>query len=222
MSDFEALADRLAARHGLSILILAGSFARGDAGPASDIDMLAFREAAESFHDHSEVEGHPLDCFIKPLSALDGPVESLLYLRGGRLLRDDGRRRGAAFLAKLEAAWAEPVEPLGANEIGRRRAWHAKTAARALAPDAGPEGHFRRLVLLEQALYDAYDFLARRYPGSKAAFAELPAFAPEFARAYARAVAPGAPEADLRGMLAELDRLALRALGDREAPAPAP
>src|SRR4051812_49255729 len=99
--DIERLALDVMRAHGCHTAILYGSWARGQAGPESDLDVLYVREAGSAFRDARVIEGSYLDGFIYPESDLAVPNPELLRVLGGRVLCE-ANGFGTALLAKLQ------------------------------------------------------------------------------------------------------------------------
>jgi hypothetical protein len=202
----DRLVARLEGEEGCHTIILYGSRARGDAGPESDYDLIAFRDRpGPRARETGLRDGALLDVFIYPAERLAEPVADMLHLRGGQALRDrDGR--GAAFLARVDEVLAAGPDPLPADEIAARRNWAWKMLDRAARGDL--EGHFRRAWLLTQQLEDFFVLRNAWYLGSKAALSVLRAEHPAVYAALERALAPAAS-------LAEIEALVLAVNGPR-------
>lgn len=174
--------------HKIHTLILYGSWARGDATPASDYDLLAIRNTGNGVvRDARRWRRIYLDIFVYPQKMLK-PAE-LLTVRGGTVLFQKGRV-GDALLARVDKAFARGPKPLGPDERRARQVWARKMIDRARAVD--PEGHFRRVWLLTALLEDYFVFRNRWYEGPKAAFKWLRENQPEACARFERALEPGA------------------------------
>jgi hypothetical protein len=195
--------DRLVARldgeEGCHTIILYGSRARGDAGPDSDYDLIAFRDReGPPARETGLRDGALLDVFIYPTERLAGPGSDMLHVRCGRALRDrDGA--GAAFLARLDEVFAAGPDPLPADEIAARRNWAWKMLDRAARGDV--EGHFRRAWLLTMLLENFFLLRNEWYLGSKAALGVLRAEHPSVYAVLERALAPAASLAEIEALV---------------------
>jgi hypothetical protein len=197
---------RLQGEEGCRVIILYGSHARGDAGPNSDYDVIAFRDGdGPSARETGQGDGGLLDVFVYPIGRLDEPGADMLHVRGGRLLRDlDGR--GAAFLARLDEIFAAGPNSLRADEIAALRNWSWKMLDRATRNDV--EAHFRRAWLLTTQLENFFLLRNEWYVGPKGALSVLKMKHPDVYTALARALMPEAS-------LAEIEALVLAVNGPR-------
>ncbi len=164
------LARRIAPEHGAHTAILYGSHARGDATSRSDIDLLLVREAGPSIRDARLIDGEYLDAFVVPESAVAVVAADQLKLLGGVVLFErDGC--GAALLTRVQELFDAGPAPLAADERQMRRVWAQKSLSRLR--DEGPEGEYRRMFLLVNALEDYFALRGWWFRGSKHAFAWL-------------------------------------------------
>jgi predicted nucleotidyltransferase len=86
--------------HRCHTAVIYGSWARGDATPASDVDLLFVRETGATVRDARVVGGVYLDAFVYPESALDTLDPSFLRILDGVVLRErDGV--GSELLARV-------------------------------------------------------------------------------------------------------------------------
>jgi hypothetical protein len=202
-SQTDDVLDRLVARledeEGCRVIILYGSHARGDAGPDSDYDLIAFRDGERpSARETGVRDGALLDVFIYPTERLSNPTADLLHVRGGRALRDyDGQ--GAAFLARLDELFAAGPKPLRADEVEALRNWAWKMLDRAAHGDI--EGHFRRSLLLTMQLENFFLLRNEWYLGPKAALNVLQKQHPDVYAALQRALTPAASLAEIEALI---------------------
>ena len=189
--DLDALTQHLIQKHGCHTLILYGSFARGQAGPASDIDVLGFCDSTllqENSRDTSIWEGRYLDLFVYPVSkALESPADFLHVRNGKILIQRDGF--GTQFLEALSNEFRKLPLSLSESESEARKQWARKMLQRASLNDI--EGNYRLHWLLFTLLEDYFALRKWRYPGPKRALLWLAHYEPDAWRAFDRALAPG-------------------------------
>ena len=191
----DALCDRLVAEHHCHTIILYGSRARGDAEADSDYDVIGFHDGAGPVRrETGRWRGALLDVFIYPAERLQTADDTMLHVRGGRVLRQRATL-GAQFLASLERVHASPPPALAADEIEARKNWALKMLDRAARGNI--EGDYRRVWLLTALLENYFVFRRRRYPGPKEAFEVLAISDPEAHALFGRALEPGAAHATL-------------------------
>jgi predicted nucleotidyltransferase len=162
--EVERVALEAADRHGCHTVILYGSWARGDATPASDVDVLCARDDGPSFRDARLVDGVYLDAFVYPKSALEKIDAEMLRLLGGVVLRERDRI-GTALLERVQALHARGPDPLTDDMRQVQVVWAHKTLERIRNEDV--DGRYRRMHLLIQALEDYFTRRKRWFPGSK-------------------------------------------------------
>ena len=112
-------------------IILYGSRARGDAHIDSDYDIIAFRDGDHPvLRETGHWRGGQLDLFVYPTARLANADETLLHVRGGKVIAERGTL-GAEFLAELERIYRQPPTPLSKDEIDVKRNWAHKMVQRA-------------------------------------------------------------------------------------------
>ncbi len=187
--DFSTLAIEVANHHGCHTMILYGSYARGDHGPESDLDLAGFRDTAEPTHDCRRVGDVVLDAWIHPAKEAGEP-SAFLRLRGGRVLVEhDGF--GATLLERIETVYRAGPPALSSSERETRRVWAEKMLLRAGRGDV--EGNYRRAWLLYALLEDYFALRRRWFEGPKASVAWLAEHRPSVHQQLEAALAPGAP-----------------------------
>jgi hypothetical protein len=178
---------------GCHTTILYGSRARGDWDVASDIDVIAFRDAGEAVHVAHRWQEHFLDLFIFPTATK--PDTTWLRVHGGRVLFQRAKH-GDDVLAAVETMFTAGPEVLGAIEVQTRRLWSEKMLARVEKGD--PEGDYRRHWLLMALLEDYFALRGQWYFGPKRSLALLKSNKPEDYVVLCRAFNPSAPIEDIR------------------------
>jgi predicted nucleotidyltransferase len=206
----QSIAEDVRTRHKCHTLILYGSWARGDATPTSDYDLLAIRQRGRAVvRDARMWEGAYLDIFVYPEEKLR--PDDLLQVRGGKVLFQRGHI-GDALLARIDKVYARGPKPLSHDEIGARRLWAQKMFDRLQAGD--PEGNYRRVWLLTALLEDYFELQNRWYEGPKAAFKWLRTHRPHVCAKFENALMPGADLRVIGDLIAEV--LAVRQRAPRK------
>src|SRR5262249_35016839 len=119
------ICDELRTKHGCHTAILYGSHARGDATPASDYDVVGVRESGEIFRDARLWHGVFLDVFVYPEDKILSPDESMIHMRGGRVLFQKGNLANQ-FLARLDEIYSGGPQKLSPDEVNAREVWARK------------------------------------------------------------------------------------------------
>jgi predicted nucleotidyltransferase len=206
-SLLRSVAEDIRARHKCHTLILYGSWARGDATPASDYDLLAIRPRGNAVvRDARLWEGAYLDIFVYPEKKLK-PAD-LLHVRGGKVLFQKGRL-GEVLLARIDKIHAQGPKPLSVDEIGARRMWAHKMLDRLRVGD--PEGNYRRAWLLTALLEDYFVLRNRWYEGPKLALKWLRRHRPDVCAKFAAALEPAADLSAISDLIAAVVVLAPKA-----------
>ena len=187
----------LAERFDCHTAILYGSRARGDWDAASDIDVVAFRDAGEVGHVAHLWRSHSLDLFF--YATATKPDAAWLRVHRGQVLFQRGRA-GDAVLAAVDAMVAAGPELLTASEARTRRLWSEKMLARAEKGD--PEGHYRRHWLLMALLEDYFALRREWYWGPKRSLSALERERPEDFAVFCRAFEPSASIENVRAAVA--------------------
>ncbi len=198
--DLEAaLIDELTRAHRVHTIILYGSRARGDATPASDLDVAGFADVERTSRDARLWRGLYLDGFVHPTERAVTPDAELLgFLHGHRVLLDE-RGLAAPLIDALGALERRGPTPLTDDDAQMRRVWARKMLPRIGRGDV--EAHYRQHWLLSSLLEDHFALRGVWYRGPKLAFAELAAREPALFDAFARALAPGAPLAAVEALV---------------------
>lgn len=169
MIDFDKLTQELVSKHQPDLILLYGSFARGEYTPKSDIDVVCFKDIQNVETDNRDFSGLYLDCWIKPLSELE-KIEESIYLDGAKVLYDKNDI-APAFLEKVRERLEFPPKPLSEQERQHLKAWTLKMLDRTYRGDI--EANFRRAWLVFELLQTYYKWNGLWYRGSKLAFREL-------------------------------------------------
>ena len=168
----------------------------------SDYDIVAFRDGDHPvLRETGHWRGAQLDIFVYPTVRLANVDETLLHIRGGRVISERGVL-GSEFLAELERIYRQPPTPLSKDVIDAKRNWAHKMVQRAAHGDI--EGNFRRVWLLTQLLEDYYLVRGRRYPGPKEAFRDLAKSDVQALRAFRVALEPSSALSDISAAAAHV------------------
>lgn len=171
INDIERVALDVMAAHGCHTAILYGSWARGQATPQSDVDILYVREHGPAFRDARVVDGIYLDAFIYPEADLASPEPALLRVLGGRVIRE-ANGFGIGLLARLQDLHARGPAPMPDDLRQVTLLWSHKMLDRFWG-QSGLEPQYRRMQLLLQSLEDYFALRGTWFPGPKEAFAWL-------------------------------------------------
>jgi predicted nucleotidyltransferase len=178
--------------HACHTVILYGSYARGDATPHSDIDLLAVREGGATVRDARVVQGAYLDAFVYPEAKLESLDASFLRLLGGVVMAERNGF-GRALLERVQALEAQGPPPMPEDERRALVVWSQKMLDRFRGRD-DIEANYRRMLLLPTALEDYFLLRGLWFRGSKEGFAWLREHDPRAYAAFERAARPGAPD----------------------------
>ena len=200
MSDdlLEAIVGELVTSHGAHTIVLYGSRADGSAGPGSDYDIAAFAAIDRTVRITRQEGDVFLDVFVYPETQLESSSADFLKLAGGRVLceRDDAGRR---LVSRSERLLEEGPDPLPPDERSALRDWARKMLVRMQRGDA--EGDYRRVWLLTELLPDYFQLRGLWYRGPKKAFAWLAGHDPAVHGAFVAALAPGASDEVIAGLV---------------------
>ena len=193
----DLLRRHLTEQFGCHTAILYGSRARGDWDAASDIDVIAFRDAGEAGHVAHRWHDLYLDLFLYPTATK--PAPDWLRLHGGRVLFQRGSD-GDEVLAAVEGMLAAGPERLSADDARTQCLWAEKMLTRAEKGD--PEGDYRRHWLLMVLLEDYFTLRGQWYLGPKRSLALLQREEPRDFAVLRQALEPSASIADIRAAVA--------------------
>lgn len=167
----ERLAVQVMEAHGCHTAIVYGSWARRDATPASDVDLVCVRESETAVRDARVVGDVYLDAFVYPQSALETLEPSFLRILGGTVVRErDGF--GAALLARVREMNDRGPPTMPDDERQALVVWSQKMLDR-IRGRRDVEVDYRRMCLLVRALGDYLSLRNTWYRGEKEAFAWL-------------------------------------------------
>lgn len=171
---YEDVVDELKS-HGVHTIILYGSRARGDFTPASDIDIIGFRNQGENFRIARWDEKYQcyLDIFVETFKELN---DSYFKLAEGKVLLDKDDF-GKNLLSQIDLAILLP-NVLSKNELETRAAWYQKMIERAKNQDI--EGLYRHQWALNTLIEDYFAFRGKHYLGPKKGFQYLKKYDPFF------------------------------------------
>lgn len=161
----EALIHYLKDTYKCEIIILYGSYARGEATEESDLDVLCLCKNQAEQNDTSILEGKKLDVWVKNLDELAHP-ESYLHIVDGRLILDQAQR-GAVFLEKVKEIYKKGPPPTPKGQKQFLIDWMKKMYIRSKKGDT--EGHYRYHWLMKDFLEIYFQINDRWYEGPKKA-----------------------------------------------------
>ena len=171
--------------HRCHTAIIYGSWARGEATPASDVDLLCVRETGATVRDARVVGGVYLDAFVYPESALESLDPSFLRILGGVVVRErDGL--GSELLARVREMHDRGPPPMPDDQRLALVTWSQKMLDRFRTSD-GVEIDYRRMYLVVRALEDYFALRNAWYEGEKEAFAWLREYDPSTYNLFERA-----------------------------------
>ena len=192
----DLLRPHLEQHFGCHTAILYGSWARGDWDAASDLDVMAFRDAGEAEHAAHRWQELHLDLFLYPTAT--EPDQDWLRIRGGRVLFQRNLE-GDKALAAVDSLYKAGPRKLTASDAETRRLWLEKMLARAGKGDA--EGDYRRHWLLMTLLEDYFAFREQWYLGPKRSLSYLECERPEHFALFRDALKPSASLEDIRAAI---------------------
>jgi hypothetical protein len=202
MVSLDPIIKEVCSKHRPHTLILYGSWARGDATPTSDCDLLAIRKSGTRIiRDARRWRGLYLDVFVYPQAKL--VPEKLMHVRGGKVLKQRAGI-GDRLLARLDSIYRRGPKPLPPDELAARKTWHRKMLERVGAGDV--EGNFRRAWLLTALLEDYFAFRNRWYEGPKLSLQWLSANDPDVLLLFQKALEPRNDLAVLRRLISAVTR----------------
>lgn len=169
--DIEHVILEVMAAHGCHTAILYGSWARGQAGPQSDVDVLYVRETGSAVRDARLVQGVRLDAFVYPEADLAAPGPSLLRALGGRVIHER-LVFGTRLLSTLQALHDRGPAPLADDQRHAAVLWSHKMLGR-FRGRSDVEAQYRRAQLLIQSLEDYFALRDSWFRGPKEALAWL-------------------------------------------------
>ena len=204
--DIERISRQVMAKNGCHSIILYGSWARGCATEASDVDLLCIRQSGPDVRDACVVDDVYIDAFIYSEATLVEPTPALLRVLGGQVLHErDGL--ASSFLTKLQLLHDRGPEPISDDERTAALLWSKKMQDR-FRGQGGLEANFRRMQLLTQSLEDYFVLRGLWFRGPKESFSWLLQHDAATHKLFERAARPGAGDDDL----AELVRIVYTAL----------
>lgn len=188
---------------GCHTAILYGSRVRGDETPASDYDVLGVKDSGDVARDARLFNGFYLDIFIYPESKLLSPDETMLHIRGGRILFQKAEL-ATTFLSRLDEIHAAGPKKLPLDEVQARKVWARKTLDRAKIGDI--EGNFRRAWLVTALLEDHFAVRGEWYRGPKESLKWLQANRPQLYARFESALKPGAALSTIDELVLEVHK----------------
>jgi predicted nucleotidyltransferase len=182
MINLEQLTEDLVSKHQPKLILLYGSYARGEFTPKSDIDVVCFKDVDCVQTDTREFNGLYLDAWVKPLSHLEN-TEELIYLQGAKVLFDPENLSQEMFTS-LDKLLESPPKAISDEEKEHLHAWTLKMLDRTYRGDI--EANYRRQWLIFELLTIYFKLNQMWYRGSKLAFRELKEKKPEIYKRFDR------------------------------------
>ena len=167
LHDIEGVIVNVMETHECHTAILYGSWARGQASPESDVDVLYVRKAGPVRRDARVLHGIHLDAFIYPEANLVTPEPALLRAVGGRVIRE-ANAFGTNLLATLQDLHDRGPTPMADDMRRATVTWLYKMLDR-FRGRSNLEAQYRRAQLLLQSLEDYFALRARWFRGPREA-----------------------------------------------------
>ena len=196
--NLDAISSELKSKYNVHTVILYGSRARNEHGPASDYDIVGIGPVDRVVRDARTWNGFFLDAFVYPETKIQTPDESMLYMREGIVLFEKGDI-GTRFLKALDELYSRGPEKLPPDEVQARIVWASKMLERARQEDI--EGNYRRAWLLMALVEDYFLIRGLWYSGPKKALAWLAKNNPQVYAAYEKALKPNAELTDIEDLV---------------------
>ena len=196
--NLDAISSELKGKYNVHTVILYGSRARNEHGPASDYDIVGIGSVDRVIRDARTWNGFFLDAFVYPESKIQSPDASMLHMREGVVLFEKGDT-GTQFLKALDEIYSRGPEKLPPDEIHARIVWASKMIERARQQDT--EGNYRRVWLLTALVEDYFLIRGLWYSGPKKALSWLAKNNPPVYAAYEKALKPNAELADIEDLV---------------------
>ena len=201
--NLDIIVNELRHKQGCHTAILYGSRARGEETSSSDYDILGIRDLGDVVRDARLWNGVYLDIFIYPESKLQSPDETMLHMRGGKILFQKGGL-GTHFLSRLDEIYLAGPKKLAHDEVQARKVWARKMLDRAKAGDT--EGNFRRAWLVTALLEDHFAVCGEWYRGPKESLKWLQENRPALYQHFEAALVPGASLAAIEALVREIHK----------------
>ncbi|MGE3609255.1 MAG: nucleotidyltransferase domain-containing protein [Bacteriovoracaceae bacterium] len=158
------------AKHDLQVVIIYGSYARGDYNSVSDLDILGFKDGIhEIYTDTSIIEGIQLDAWIEPLNR-EKSIDQYLKILGG-VICYDSHDFATKLMKDVNECYRNGPAPLDENKKIHIISWINKMLRRSEISDV--EGNFRRIWLLNDLLKYYFELRDQWYLGPKLALQTL-------------------------------------------------
>jgi len=151
-------------------IILYGSYARGDASVASDIDIACFCDNSEVIQDARTFNGTYLDAWVYPTTALHEVSEDALRFGDGIAVLDE-RGLGTSFIKRVNEKLNTETNKLSESDIAHIKEWVNKMLLRSSSMDL--DGNYRRNWLQFELLSIYFEIRGVRFLGHKKSFSYL-------------------------------------------------
>ena len=201
--NLHLIIEDLRKKQGCHTAILYGSRARGDETLASDYDILGIRDSGDVVRDARLLNGFYLDIFIYSESKILSPDETMLHMRGGRILFQKAEL-ATTFLSRLDEIHSAGPKKHPPDEVEARRVWSKKMLDRAKIGNI--EGNFRRAWLVTALLEDHFALRGEWYRGPKESLKWLQSNRPQLYKCFELALKPGASLSVIEELVVEVHK----------------
>ncbi|GMQ62449.1 nucleotidyltransferase domain-containing protein [Vallitalea maricola] len=157
------LKDYLREKYKCHIIILYGSYARGDFTEESDIDIICFGDDIAHCNDTQIFNGKQLDVWIYDTKQMNEP-ENYLHILNNKILLDD---KGIAqdFINKIQKVYDDGPARLDEGKKQFNRDWLLKMFRRTKKGDV--EGMYRHHWMIKESLEIYFELQGKWFLGVK-------------------------------------------------------
>lgn len=145
------------------IIMLYGSYARGDYTPESDIDIICFADDTHACNNTEIFHGKQLDVWIYDTERLNNPEEYLHVLNNKILF--DSKNKAEGFIKKIDEIYKKGPEKLDEGKKKFYRDWLNKMYNRSLKGDV--EGIYRHHWMIKDSLEIYFELKGKWFLGVK-------------------------------------------------------
>ncbi|WP_281816867.1 nucleotidyltransferase domain-containing protein [Vallitalea longa] len=157
------LKNYLVEKYNCHIIILYGSYARGDYTPESDIDIICFADDTHNCNDTEVFNGKQLDVWIYDTKCLNHP-EDYLHILNNKILFDS-KDMAKDFIGKIDKIYKNGPEKLDENKKQFHRDWLKKMYNRSKKGDI--EGIYRHHWMMKDSLEIYFELKGKWFLGVK-------------------------------------------------------